>query len=159
VVLERHCDVMQKENDAVLLDAFLISHFQTGLKNVLDRAVLAISDTQDKLITGYRKVDEIPFDFVRRMMSVLVEKPDKDHQLLTKGAPEAVFPCCGFTSWTARFSRWSRARAAELIKHYEDISADGFRVLAVAHKQLQTPLTHFQGGRMRLDPQGLHRLP
>jgi Mg2+-importing ATPase len=59
---------------------------------VLDRAVLDHRDTHDELINGYRKVDEIPFDFVRRMMSVLVEKPDKDHQLLTKGAPEAVFP-------------------------------------------------------------------
>ena len=92
VILERHCDVMQKESDGVLFDAFLIAHFQTGLKNVMDRAVLDHRDTHEELIAGYRKVDEIPFDFVRRMMSVLVEKPDKDHQLLTKGAPEAVFP-------------------------------------------------------------------
>src|SRR5476649_1995378 len=63
VILERHCDVMQKENAAVLLDAFLIAHFQTGLRNVLDRAVLDHRDTHEELITGYRKVDEIPFDF------------------------------------------------------------------------------------------------
>ena len=53
-------------------------------------------DAHEELIVGYRKVDEIPFDFVRRMMSVVVEKPDGDHQLLTKGAPEAVFPRCKF---------------------------------------------------------------
>src|ERR1019366_7573865 len=86
VMLERHCDVMQKESAEVLLDAFLIAHFQTGLKNVLDRAVLSHRDAHEELIVGYRKVDEIPFDFVRRMMSVVVEKPDHDHQLLTKGA-------------------------------------------------------------------------
>src|SRR4029077_14157717 len=63
VILERHCDVMRKENDAVLLDAFLIAHFQTGLKNVLDRAVLEHRDSHEELIAGYRKVDEIPFDF------------------------------------------------------------------------------------------------
>ena len=96
VILQRHCDVMKKENDSVFFDAFLIAHFQTGLKNVLDRAVLNHRDAQEERLAGYRKVDEIPFDFVRRMMSVVVEKPDKDHQLLTKGAPEAIFPRCSF---------------------------------------------------------------
>jgi Mg2+-importing ATPase len=138
VILERHCDVMRKENDAVLLDAFLIAHFQTGLKNVLDRAVLDHRDTHEELITGYRKVDEIPFDFVRRMMSVLVEKPDKDHQLLTKGAPEAVFSCCKFYELDGEIFPLEPAHATELIQHYEELNADGFRVLAVAHKQLET---------------------
>ena len=137
VILERHCDVMQKENAAVLLDAFLIAHFQTGLKNVLDRAVLDHRDTHDEFINGYRKVDEIPFDFVRRMMSVLVEKPDKDHQLLTKGAPEAVFRCCNLYELDGEILPLEPTRAAELIKHYEELNADGFRVLAVAHKQLE----------------------
>ena len=138
VILERHCDVMQKENDAVLLDAFLIAQFQTGLKNVLDRAVLEHRDTHTELITGYHKVDEIPFDFVRRMMSVLVETPDKTHQLLTKGAPEAVFPCCKFYELDGNIYPLEPARAAELIAHYEELNADGFRVLAVAHKPLET---------------------
>ena len=138
VILERHCDVMQKENDAVLRDAFLIAHFQTGLKNLLDRAVLAHRDSHAELIAGYQKVDEIPFDFVRRMMSVLVERPDKDHQLLTKGAPEAVFPCCKFYELDGKVLPLDPTRATELIKHYEDLNADGFRVLAVAHKHLET---------------------
>jgi Mg2+-importing ATPase len=138
VILERHCDVMQKENSAVLLDAFLIAHFQTGLRNVLDRAVLSHRDAHEELIVNYRKVDEIPFDFVRRMMSVLVEKPDKDHQLLTKGAPEAVFPCCKSYELDGEIFPLETTRAAELIKHYEELNADGFRVLAVAHKHLET---------------------
>ena len=137
VILERHCDVMQKENEAVLLDAFLIAHFQTGLKSVLDRAVLDHRDTHETLISGYKKVDEIPFDFVRRMMSVLVEKPDKDHQLLTKGAPEAVFPCCTFYELDGKILPLEPTHAAELIKHYESLNAEGFRVLAVAHKHLE----------------------
>jgi len=136
VVLERYCDVMQKENAAVLLDAFLIAHFQTGLKNVLDRAVLAHRDAHEELIVGYRKIDEIPFDFVRRMMSVVVEKPDKDHQLLTKGAPEAVFPRCASYELDGKVFPLGPDRAAELITHYEQLNADGFRVLAVAHKLL-----------------------
>jgi P-type Mg2+ transporter len=138
VILERYCDVMQKEDAAVLLDAFLIAHFQTGLKSLLDRAVLNHRNAHEELIVGHRKVDEIPFDFVRRMMSVLVEKPDKNHQLLTKGAPEAVFPCCKFYELDGKVLPLDPTRTAELIKHYEDLNADGFRVLAVAHKQLET---------------------
>ena len=136
VVLERYCDVMQKEDASVLLDAFLISHFQTGLKNVLDRAVLNHRAAHEELIVGYRKMDEIPFDFVRRMMSVVVEKPDHDHRLLTKGAPEAVFPRCGFYELDGQILPLEPGRAAELTQQYEQLSADGFRVLAVAHKHL-----------------------
>lgn len=138
VILERHCDVMKKENDAVLLDAFLIAHFQTGLKNVLDRAVLDHRDTHEELIAGYLKVDEIPFDFVRRMMSVLVETPDRAHQLLTKGAPEAVFPCCKFYELDGEIYPLEPTRTAELIEHYEELNADGFRVLAVAYRPLES---------------------
>ena len=138
VILERHCDVMQKENTAVLRDAFLIAHFQTGLKNVLDRAVLRHRDAHEELIAGYRKVDEIPFDFVRRMMSVVVEKPDGDHQLLTKGAPEAVFPRCKFYELEGETFPLEPILVGDLMQQYQQLSADGFRVLAVAHKHLDT---------------------
>ncbi|MEO8613791.1 MAG: magnesium-translocating P-type ATPase, partial [Luteolibacter sp.] len=128
---------MQKENEEVFRDAYLIAHFQTGLKSVLDRAVLTHRDASPEIIAGFSKVDEIPFDFVRRMMSVVVEKPDKEHQLLTKGAPEAVFPRCTSYELNGEFFPMDQARAAELIRHYEDLNADGFRVLAVAHKHLE----------------------
>jgi Mg2+-importing ATPase len=136
VILERHCDVMQKENDEVLRDAYLIAHFQTGLKNVLDRAVLSHHETHHQVIEGFRKVDEIPFDFVRRMMSVVVERPDKDHQLLTKGAPEAIFPRCSFFELDGKVSAMEPQLVGKLTEQYEQLSADGFRVLAVAHKHL-----------------------
>jgi Mg2+-importing ATPase len=136
VILERHCDVMQKENDEVLRDAYLIAHFQTGLKNVLDRAVLSHRETHHEVIEGFTKVDEIPFDFVRRMMSVVVERPDKDHQLLTKGAPEAIFPRCGFFELDGKVSVMEPQLVGKLTEQYQQLSADGFRVLAVAHKHL-----------------------
>jgi Mg2+-importing ATPase len=136
VVLERHCDVLQRENDEVLRDAYLIAHFQTGLKNVLDRAVLDHRDTHHAAIEGFRKVDEIPFDFVRRMMSVVVETPDKDHQLLTKGAPEAIFPRCAFFELDGQTFAMEPLIVGDLTKQYQELSADGFRVLAVAHKHL-----------------------
>ena len=136
VILERHCDVMQKENDEVLRDAYLIAHFQTGLKNVLDRAVLNHRETQHKAIEGYTKVDEIPFDFVRRMMSVVVRRPDNDHQLLTKGAPEAIFPRCTFFELDGEIFPMEPQLVGKLTEQYQQLSADGFRVLAVAHKHL-----------------------
>jgi Mg2+-importing ATPase len=136
VILERHCDVMQKENDDVLRDAYLIAHFQTGLKNVLDRAVLSHRETHHEVIEGFTKVDEIPFDFVRRMMSVVVETPDKDRQLLTKGAPEAIFPCCTFFELDGKVSAMEPQLVGKLMEQYQHLSADGFRVLAVAYKHL-----------------------
>jgi Mg2+-importing ATPase len=138
VILEKHCDVMQKENAEVLRDAFLIAHFQTGLRNVLDRAVLRHRDAHEEMIAGFRKVDEIPFDFVRRMMSVVVETPDKDHQLLTKGAPEAIFPRCAFFELDGETFPMEPLLAGDLMQQYQELSADGFRVLAVAHKHLAT---------------------
>jgi len=136
VILERHCDVMQKENDEVLRDAYLIAHFQTGLKNVLDRAVLSHRESHHQVIEGFNKVDEIPFDFVRRMMSVVVETPEKDHQLLTKGAPEAIFPRCAFFELDGETFPMEPLVAGDLMQQYQELSADGFRVLAVAHKHL-----------------------
>src|SRR3989442_6287385 len=76
VILEIYCDVFKKENEEVLRDAYLISHFQTGLKNVLDRAVLKHEEVHGQLgVEKCTRIDELPFDFSRRMMSVLVEGP------------------------------------------------------------------------------------
>jgi Mg2+-importing ATPase len=136
VILQKHCDVMQKEDGEVFRDAYLIAHFQTGLKNLLDRAVLDHRDASPRITAGFRKVDEIPFDFVRRMMSVVVETPDHDHQLLTKGAPEAVFARCTSFELDGKVSPMEPRIVAELTAQYRQLSADGFRVLAVAHKRL-----------------------
>jgi Mg2+-importing ATPase len=138
VILERYCDVMQKENEDVLLDAYLIAHFQTGLRNVLDRAVLQYREIHEKSAVGnYQKIDEIPFDFSRRMMSVVVETPDKEHLLLTKGAPESVFPRCSFYELEGEISPMEPILIGDLMRQYQELSMDGFRVLAVAYKHLQ----------------------
>jgi P-type Mg2+ transporter len=139
VILEKHCDVFQAESDAVLLDAYLISHFQTGLKNVLDRAIL---DHHDKAhaalpMEQYRKVDEIPFDFSRKMMSVVVETPEKEHMILTKGAPERVFQCCSEFEVDGETYPMEPILVGNLIEQFNDLSEDGFRVLAVAYRKLE----------------------
>ena len=138
VILERFCDVMQKESADVLLDAYLIAHFQTGLRNVLDRAVLKYSEIHEKSsIEDYRKVDEIPFDFSRRMMSVVVAMPDKKHRLLSKGAPESVFPRCRFFELEGEICPMDPILTGDLMAQYQELSMDGFRVLAVAYKPLE----------------------
>ncbi len=104
VILERHCDVVRKEDDEVLEMAYLNSHFQTGLRNVLDRAILDHTEViETSELYAYRKVDEIPFDFSRKLMSVVVETPDGVHRLISKGAPESVFQRCTRSSWRGGF--------------------------------------------------------
>src|SRR5579862_9054064 len=137
VVLMRHCDVAGSESDDVLLDGYLISHFQTGLKNLLDLAILESSDFHGKaVVEKYKKLDEIPFDFTRRMMSVLVQDPEGKSILLTKGAPEEVFHHCSHFELDGKISPMDADQVVGLKKEYDDLSNDGFRVLAVATKEL-----------------------
>ncbi|HEV2453198.1 MAG TPA: magnesium-translocating P-type ATPase, partial [Verrucomicrobiae bacterium] len=142
VILEIHCDVFKNESEEVLRDAYLISHFQTGLKNVLDRAVLKYSELHKELsVEKYSKVDEIPFDFSRRMMSVAVQGPDGQRQLLTKGAPEAVFARCSEFASDGDIFPMEPILVGNLIEQVNSLSEDGFRVLAVATKKLGTQNT------------------
>src|SRR6266404_4297251 len=138
VILEIYCDVFKNENEEVLRDAYLISHFQTGLKNVLDRAVLQHQDLHRELsLEKYIKVDEIPFDFSRRMMSVVVEGPDGERQLLTKGAPEAVFAKCTHFESEGEIFPMEPILVGNLIEQVNDLSEDGFRALAVATRKVE----------------------
>ncbi len=142
VILEIHCDVFKNESEEVLRDAYLLSHFQTGLKNVLDRAVLKYKQLHSELgIDKYKMVDEIPFDFSRRMMSVAVEGPEGERQLLTKGAPEAVFAKCTHFESDGEIFEMEPILVGNLIEQVNSLSEDGFRVLAVATKKLGTQTT------------------
>ena len=139
VILEIHCDVFKNESEEVLRDAYLISHFQTGLKNVLDRAVLKYSELHRELsVDKYNKVDEIPFDFSRRMMSVVVEGPDGQRQILTKGAPESVFKKCTHFESAGEIFEMEPILVGNLIEQVNSLSEDGFRVLAIANKKVGT---------------------
>ncbi len=133
VVLEKYCDVALREDPRVLALAYTNSHFQTGLKNVLDRAVLAHEETHAHArIPEMKKVDEIPFDFERRVMSVVVRTPEGKDRIITKGAPEAVFPKCTGFAHDAELLAMDHEHIDNLKKEYERLCADGFRVLAIA---------------------------
>jgi Mg2+-importing ATPase len=135
VVLERYCDAALRDSEAVLALAYTNSHFQTGLKNVLDRAVLAHEHAHAHArIPELVKVDEIPFDFERRVMSVVVRTPQGQDLLIAKGAPEAIFSRCGRVLLDGKELAMDPAHVADLTHEYERLSTDGFRVLAIATK-------------------------
>jgi len=96
VILEKHLDVAGVESQEVLNYSYLNSFHQTGLKNMLDLAVLAHVEVAEALQVRerYRKIDEIPFDFVRRRMSVAVEDHQHQHILICKGAVEEIVQVC-----------------------------------------------------------------
>ena len=138
VILEIYCDVFKDENEEVLRDAYLISHFQTGLKNILDRAVLKHADLHGELgIHKFTKLDEMPFDFSRRMMSVVVEGPDGQCQLLTKGGPEAVFAKCTHFESKGEIFEMEPILVGDLLEQVNSLNEDGLRVLAIATKKVE----------------------
>ena len=151
VILELYCDVFKSESQTVLQDAYLISHFQTGLKNILDRAVLQHQELHGKLsLHNYTKVDEIPFDFTRRMMSVVVEGPEGKRELLTKGAPEAVFARCTHFESDGEIFPMEPILVGDLIEQVNDLSEDGFRVLAVATKKVEKQAAYSKADESQL---------
>ena len=138
VVLERHCNVMLREDEGVLAFAYLNSHFQTGLKNVLDRAILAHAETHTHPnVPEYAKVDEIPFDFERRIMSVVVRTPEGKDRIISKGAPESVFPKCRSAALDGSLLPMDHQHIEDLKREHEKLSADGFRVLAIATRDVE----------------------
>ena len=167
VILERHCDVVLKEDDGVLALAYMNSHFQTGLKNVLDRAVLAHTETHAHAkIPEYAKVDEIPFDFQRRIMSVVVRTPEGKDRIISKGAPEAIFPRCKNFELDGELYPMDHALIEELKKEYERLSRR--RLSRAGHRQQGHRAAWrrrggrhalLQGRRVRPDPERLCRLP
>ncbi|MFM7035190.1 MAG: magnesium-translocating P-type ATPase [Planctomycetia bacterium] len=137
IILQRHCDVALREDPGVLRLAWLNSHFQTGLRNLLDRAVLDRGEAEATgLPEGVVKLDEIPFDFSRRLMSVVVAS-DRWRRLICKGAPDAIFSRCRAYELDGRTHPINGAVPESLVRECEKLSAEGFRVLAVAFRDVE----------------------
>jgi len=137
IILEKYCDVILKQDNDVLELAYLNSHFQTGLKNLLDRAILQHTEMRDRLgLAEHAKVDEIPFDFSRRIMSVVVKTPQNVHRLICKGAPEEVYKRCKSFLLDGEICSIENL-AVDLKEEFDRLSAEGFRVLALAYRDLE----------------------
>jgi Mg2+-importing ATPase len=138
VILERHCDVVRQDDASVLGMAYLNSHFQTGLRNILDRAILDHRELHAEChVSEHDKIDEVPFDFVRRVMSVVVKTPQGRHRLICKGAPEAIFDRSTQFELDGVIYPIEPLLIAELREEYMELSANGFRVLAVAYRDFE----------------------
>jgi Mg2+-importing ATPase len=138
VILERHCDVVRHEDEGVLVLAYLNSHFQTGLRNVLDRAILQFHEIHDKFsVPDHKKIDEIPFDFSRKLMSVVVETPEGVRRLICKGATEAVFQRSNRFELEGKVYPVDPLVITDLKEYCDELNADGFRVLAIAYKDVE----------------------
>lgn len=138
VILEKHVDIMGNDSEKVTEYAYLNSFHQTGLKNLLDVAVLKYVDVHEKLKadTDYKKVDEIPFDFQRRRMSVIVEKRDGSRILICKGAVEEVLSVCTKAEQADTQISIEERHGESLGKIVQNFNDDGFRVIAVAYRVL-----------------------
>ena len=137
IVLERHVDLHGRESEKVLEYAFLNSYYQSGLKNLLDVAVLQHADLSERehLRRDYRKIDEIPFDFARRRMSVVVEH-EGTHLLICKGAVEEVFGVCVKGEDGDGLFDLDPTHLAQLKQVTNELNEDGFRVIAIACKEI-----------------------
>ena len=139
IVLEKHCDVVQKEDEEVLLFAYINSFYQTGLRNTLDKTILEYEKIP---IMEFTKIDEIPFDFSRKIMSVVVEKQGK-HLLISKGAPEEIFKRCTKYELDGEIFEIEQLIIRDLKEEYDELSSDGFRVLAIAYKEIENKKTAY----------------
>jgi len=141
IVLERHVDLLGADSEEVLLYAYLNSRYQSGLKNLLDVAILRHAEAERlaAVAAQYEKWDEVPFDFSRRRMSVAVRRGDR-RLLICKGAVEEVFAASRSGRANGQSFALDASHLAMLQQTSGRLNADGFRVIAVAYREL--PPTH-----------------
>ena len=154
IVLEKYIDAEGKENEETLLYGYLNSFYQTGLKNLLDEAVLEHKEIEKRIPSNlpYRKIDEIPFDFSRRRMSVVLQQKPDTHLLISKGAFEEVLAVCDQVNIHGSIAPLQAEMKEKLSAIENELSADGLRVLAVAYREF--PATSHKEYKIQ-DEQGL----
>ena len=145
VVLEMHLDIDGNPDDRVLRHAFLNSWFQTGLKNLIDLAVIAKQEELGaaQVVDAYSKVDEVPFDFERRRMSVVVCDTAGKTQMVTKGAVEEMLDCCAWAEREGRAVPLTEEVRRQVLVQADRLNAQGMRVIAVAQKSNPAPVGQF----------------
>jgi Mg2+-importing ATPase len=143
VILEKYVDVTGRQSEDVLRYAYMNSYYQTGLRNLLDRSVLTHTDLD--VDRGCRKVDEIPFDFQRKRMSVVVDY-EGDHVLICKGAVEDIYKACTHYQVDDEVYMMIDLIKNDLLEEFEALSRDGYRVLGIAYREFGRDKTTFSIG-------------
>lgn len=144
IVLEKYLDINGEEDLRVLKHAFLNSYFQTGLKGNIDEAVInrGLTNNMSEYVEKYKLVDEIPFDFSRRRLSVIVSDTSKT-QLITKGAVEEILSICTMVDYRGQVSPLTKEIKDNIKKISKDLNKDGLRVIAVCQKNDLEKNTNF----------------
>ena len=135
IVLEKYLDINGDEDIRVLKHAFLNSYFQTGLRGNIDEAVVnrALENGMNEYIQKYKLIDEVPFDFSRRRLSVVVSDGEKK-QLITKGAVEEMLEICSFVDYKGKISPITKQIKDNILQISKNLNKNGLRVIAVAQK-------------------------
>ena len=135
IVLEKYLNIKGEEDFRVLKHAFLNAYFQTGLKGNIDEAIIARAEKQDvfSIQEKYKKVDEIPFDFSRRRLSVVVTDGTKK-QLITKGATEEILDICTMVDYQGEVSPLTKDIKEQILTISKNLNKEGLRVVAVCQK-------------------------
>lgn len=146
VVLEYHLDIEGNEDPRVLRHGFLNSYYQTGLKNLMDIAIIDRTNELEEqevqlqgIQSNYEKVDEIPFDFERRRMSVVVADKNGKTQMITKGAVEEMLRVCAFAEYEGKVEPLTDQMRNKILTKVEELNESGMRVIAVAQKTNPSP--------------------
>lgn len=145
IVLERYMNLAGQDDTRVLRHVYLNSYFQTGLKNLIDVAIINRAEKyqiQD-MLKQYHKVDEVPFDFARRRMSVILEDRTGKRQLITKGAVEEMLEICSFVELEGSVVPLGAKEKQIAVKTYTKYNNEGLRMLAVAQKNEVPDEGHF----------------
>ena len=147
IVLERHVNVdgTEDKENRILRHAYFNSYFQTGLKNLMDRAILShVKELGlEALSRSYKKVDEIPFDFTRRRMSVVVEDMNGKRQIITKGAVEEMLTVCAYAEYDGEVLPLTDVMRSKAQRIVTEMNAQGMRVLALAQKSFLSKENNF----------------
>lgn len=135
IVLEKYLNVNGEEDSNILKYAFLNAYLQTGLKSNIDEAVVAKAKTVgiENSLKKYKKIDEIPFDFSRRCLSVAVEIDNKD-ELITKGAVEEILNICTTFEYKGQTEKLRNEKIENMRKICKNLNEEGFRVVAICKK-------------------------
>ena len=148
IILEHHLDINGQVDPAVLQLAWLNSYYQSGMKNLMDKAIIRFAEEKTSVkkvgVGLYRKIDELPFDFVRRRLSVVVQGNDDNHLMICKGAVEEMLSISDFVYENGEYLPLDENRKQALIELAHNYNKDGFRVLAVGVKEISAEQTKTQ---------------
>jgi len=148
IILEQHLDISGKIDPSILKLAWINSYYQSGMKNLMDKAIIYFTEEKANVkklgLSKYTKIDELPFDFVRRRLSVVVQNGNANHLMICKGAVEEMLSIASHVYKSGEYLPLTEDRKQNLIDLAYQYNADGFRVLAVGVKNIPANETKTQ---------------